>query len=66
MYWHYELLLTIRVLYSALLGGMIGWEHENNDWDAGLRTYMAVAVGRVRLVLFSSRPWATQPELRRK
>jgi putative Mg2+ transporter-C (MgtC) family protein len=45
MDWNAEMMLAVRVIYSALLGGMIGWERENNDRDAGLRTYMAVAVG---------------------
>jgi putative Mg2+ transporter-C (MgtC) family protein len=45
MDWNAELMLAVRVFYSALLGGLIGWERENNDRDAGLRTYMAVAVG---------------------
>lgn len=42
---YFELVLAGRIIYAALLGGMIGWERENNDQDAGLRTYMAVAVG---------------------
>jgi putative Mg2+ transporter-C (MgtC) family protein len=45
MDWDIELMLALRVIYAALLGGMIGWERENNDQDAGLRTYMAVSVG---------------------
>lgn len=45
MDWNMELMMAARIMYSAVLGGLIGWERENNDQDAGLRTYMAVAVG---------------------
>lgn len=45
MDWNSELMLACRIIYAALLGGMIGWERENKDQNAGLRTYMAVAVG---------------------
>lgn len=43
--WNAELILSVRILFAALLGGIIGWERENHDRDAGVRTYMAVAVG---------------------
>jgi putative Mg2+ transporter-C (MgtC) family protein len=45
MDWNLELLLAGRVIFAAVLGGIIGWERENRDRDAGVRTYMAVAVG---------------------
>ena len=45
MDWNLELMLAGRIIYAALLGGLVGWERENNNQDAGLRTYMAVAVG---------------------
>lgn len=53
MDWHNELMLAGRIIYAALLGGMIGWERENNDQDAGLRTYMAVAVGSCAFSIIS-------------
>ncbi|MES2546910.1 MAG: MgtC/SapB family protein [Pseudomonadota bacterium] len=53
MDWQNELMLALRIIYSALLGGMIGWERENNDQDAGLRTYMAVAVGSCAFSIIS-------------
>ncbi|MES2636500.1 MAG: MgtC/SapB family protein [Pseudomonadota bacterium] len=53
MDWKIELMLALRILYAALLGGMIGWERENNDQDAGLRTYMAVAVGSCAFSIIS-------------
>lgn len=45
MDWNLELLLAGRIIFAAVLGGIIGWERENRDRDAGVRTYMAVAVG---------------------
>lgn len=53
MDWHNELMLAGRIIYAALLGGIIGWERENNDQDAGLRTYMAVAVGSCAFSIIS-------------
>jgi len=54
MDWNTELLLTARILLAALLGGLIGWERENNNRDAGVRTYMAVAVGSCAFSIVSS------------
>ena len=31
MDWDIELMLAVRIIYAALLGGMIGWERENKD-----------------------------------
>ena len=45
MDWNHEFLLAGRIIFAAVLGGIIGWERENRDRDAGIRTYMAVAVG---------------------
>lgn len=53
MDWNLELLLAVRIIFAALLGGLIGWERENNDRDAGLRTYMAVAVGSCAFSIIS-------------
>jgi len=53
MDWNTELMLGVPIIYSALLGGMIGWERENDDRDAGLRTYMAVAVGACAFSIIS-------------
>ena len=45
-----ELLYAVRILLSAVLGGLIGWERERADSDAGIRTYMATSMGHVHLV----------------
>ncbi|MDP3140276.1 MAG: MgtC/SapB family protein, partial [Methylotenera sp.] len=53
MDWNLELMLAARIIYAAVLGGMIGWERENHNRDAGLRTYMAVAVGSCAFSIIS-------------
>lgn len=54
MDWSAELILSIRILYAAVLGGLIGWERENHNRDAGVRTYMAVAVGACAFSIISN------------
>lgn len=54
MDWNAELVLSIRILLAAILGGMIGWERENHNRDAGVRTYMAVAVGACAFSIISN------------
>jgi putative Mg2+ transporter-C (MgtC) family protein len=53
MDWNLELLLAGRLIFAAVLGGIIGWERENLDRDAGVRTYMAVAVGSCAFSIIS-------------
>lgn len=48
MPWH-ELLL--RLLLSALLGGLIGWEREARHKSAGLRTHMLTSLGAAGFTL---------------
>ncbi|EEF26041.1 conserved hypothetical protein [Ricinus communis] len=54
MDWNTELLLTFRILLAAVLGGLIGWERESHNRDAGVRTYMAVAVGSCAFSIVSN------------
>lgn len=54
MDWNAELVLSIRILLAAILGGVIGWERENHNRDAGVRTYMAVAVGACAFSIISN------------
>lgn len=54
MDWNAELILSMRILYAAVLGGLIGWERENHNRDAGVRTYMAVAVGACAFSIISN------------
>lgn len=54
MDWNAELILSARILLAAVLGGVIGWERENHNRDAGIRTYMAVAVGACAFSIISN------------
>jgi putative Mg2+ transporter-C (MgtC) family protein len=48
---HYE--MYIRVLISALLGFLIGWDRESKSKPAGLKTYMYVCVASTLITLIS-------------
>jgi putative Mg2+ transporter-C (MgtC) family protein len=45
MDWQLELIMAVRAVLAAILGGIIGFERELHKHDAGIRTYAAVAVG---------------------
>lgn len=49
MGWNAEFILSVRILFAAILGSLIGWERENHNRDAGVRTYMANHCGRASL-----------------
>jgi putative Mg2+ transporter-C (MgtC) family protein len=48
---HFE--ITVRLLLSALLGGLIGLEREWNNHAAGLRTHILVCIGSTAIMLLS-------------
>jgi len=48
-----ELLYAFRIVLAAVLGGLIGWERERSDSDAGIRTYMATSMGACAFSLIS-------------
>lgn len=41
----FELILVGKLLFSLLLGGLIGLDREKHGMDAGIRTYAAVCIG---------------------
>jgi putative Mg2+ transporter-C (MgtC) family protein len=41
----FELILVGKLLFSLLLGGLIGLDRERHGIDAGIRTYAAVCIG---------------------
>ncbi|HEY4651729.1 MAG TPA: MgtC/SapB family protein [Pontibacter sp.] len=45
--------IVVRVMLSALLGGLLGWERESRRQHAGLRTHIVIAVGACLLMLIS-------------
>ncbi len=49
-----ELLYASRMMVAALIGGLIGWERERHASDAGIRTYMAIAIGACAFSLISA------------
>jgi putative Mg2+ transporter-C (MgtC) family protein len=54
--YHIELEIStmlIRLLLSALLGGLIGWERERRNKQAGLKTHLLVSVGSTLIMLTS-------------
>lgn len=48
-----ELLYASRMILAALIGGLIGWERERHASDAGIRTYMSIAIGACAFSLVS-------------
>jgi putative Mg2+ transporter-C (MgtC) family protein len=43
--------VTVRLVFAALLGALIGYERERHDSAAGLRTHMLVALGSAMFVV---------------
>lgn len=43
--------MTLRIVLAMAIGGIIGWERENNNRPAGLRTHMLVAIGAAVVML---------------
>lgn len=46
-------IMLMRLLLAALLGGLIGWERERRNKQAGLKTHLLVAVGSTLIMLTS-------------
>ena len=49
----YELMVALRLLLAALLGGLIGLERESLNKSAGLRTHILVSLGSCLIMLTS-------------
>lgn len=45
--------IFLRLLLSALLGGIIGYEREQNNHPAGFRTHILVSIGSTLIMLIS-------------
>ena len=43
-----------RLLFAAVLGGMVGFERERLLWAAGLRTHMLVSIGSCLMIIVSA------------
>ena len=57
--------ITLRLLISAILGGMLGFEREQKGKAAGLRTHMLVALGAALFVLIPQQAGVSDADLTR-
>jgi putative Mg2+ transporter-C (MgtC) family protein len=48
-----EIDMVIRLIVSAMAGGLIGWERERREKPAGFRTHILVAMGSTLFTIFS-------------
>jgi putative Mg2+ transporter-C (MgtC) family protein len=48
-----EKIITLRLIISLILGGLIGLERESRRQQAGLRTHILICVGSTLLMLLS-------------
>ncbi|MDN4074351.1 MgtC/SapB family protein [Fictibacillus terranigra] len=51
--WSNDYEMYVRVLISALLGFLIGWDRESKSKPAGIKTYMYVCVASTLITLIS-------------
>jgi putative Mg2+ transporter-C (MgtC) family protein len=49
--------VTLRLLFAAVLGGVIGLERQSRHREAGLRTHMLVSLGSALFTLVSAYAW---------
>jgi len=57
--------ITLRLLVAAVLGGLLGYEREQQGKSAGVRTHMMVAIGAALFVLIPQQAGATTADLTR-
>ena len=57
--------IVIRLLLAAVLGGILGYERENQGKAAGVRTHMLVAMGAALFVLVPQQAGMTLPDMSR-
>ena len=57
--------LAIRMLFAAVLGGLLGFERETVGKDAGVRTHMLVSLGAALFVLTSQQEGMSNPDISR-
>lgn len=57
--------LFIRLLVASVLGGILGYERENQRKSAGMRTHMLVAIGAAIFVLVPQQSGMTEAEISR-
>jgi putative Mg2+ transporter-C (MgtC) family protein len=57
--------ITLRLLVAAALGGLLGYEREQQGKSAGMRTHMLVAMGAALFVLIPQQAGASSADLSR-
>lgn len=57
--------ITLRLLVAAVLGGILGYEREQEGKSAGVRTHMLVAIGAALFVLIPQQAGASIADLSR-
>ena len=57
--------ITLRLLVAAALGGLLGYEREQQGKSAGVRTHMLVAMGAALFVLIPQQAGASSADLSR-
>ncbi|TCT19159.1 MgtC/SapB family protein [Thiobaca trueperi] len=57
--------ITVRLLIAALLGGLLGYEREQQRKSAGVRTHMLVAIGAALFVLIPQQAGIAEVEMSR-
>jgi putative Mg2+ transporter-C (MgtC) family protein len=57
--------ITLRLLVAAALGGLLGYEREQQGKSAGVRTHMLVAIGAALFVLIPQQAGASTADLTR-
>ena len=57
--------ITLRLLVAATLGGLLGYEREQQGKSAGVRTHMMVAIGAALFALIPQQAGASSADLSR-
>jgi len=57
--------VILRLLFAALLGGLLGYERESQGQAAGLRTHMMVALGAALFVIVPEQGGAMEDAMSR-
>lgn len=57
--------ITLRLLVAAALGGLLGYQREQQGKSAGVRTHMLVAIGAALFVLIPQQAGASSEDLSR-
>lgn len=51
--WFFELQITLKLIISFAIGGVIGWERERTGHEAGIRTFGLISLGSCAFGLVS-------------